>query len=252
VINPLSLLDRTILVTGASSGIGRASAKLLSKLGAKVILVGRNRERLERSAVELEGSGHRTEQFDLAAGDAIVPWVKGLALSAGPLHGIVHCAGAWAALPLRLVTEDQIEKTMRINLLSAVFLAKGFRLKGVHAEGGSMVLLSSVAGLVGQPGITAYSASKGALMAAARSLALELAPEGLRINCIAPGCVQSEMLDAIQKSLSLDQFAAVKAMHPLGFGNTLDVAHAVAFLLADTGRWITGTTLVIDGGYTVH
>ena len=105
-------------------------------------------------------------------------------------------------------------------------------------------------GLVGRPAIAAYSATKGALVSMTRSLALELAPEGIRVNCVAPGFVESEILEQVKSVVTEDQFEAIRKMHPLGFGTPRDVANAVAFLVADTGRWITGSTLVIDGGYS--
>jgi len=103
-------------------------------------------------------------------------------------------------------------------------------------------------GLVGQPAVTAYAASKGALIALAKSLAMEWAGDGIRVNCVAPGHVKTEMAAALQSMLTTEQFAAIEAMHPLGVGTARDVAHAIAFLLADSGRWITGTTLIVDGG----
>ena len=114
------------------------------------------------------------------------------------------------------------------------------------------MLVSSAMGLVGRPGIPAYSASKGALVALARSAALELAKDQIRVNCVAPGFVRTEMLEQLREWLSSEQLAALEAQHPLGLGAPRDVAYAIAFLLADTSHWITGTTLVVDGGYTAH
>lgn len=113
-----------------------------------------------------------------------------------------------------------------------------------------MVFFSSVAGLVGVIGSAAYSASKGAVIALTRSLALELVRDGIRVNCVAPGMVQTEMVEEVQRLLTPEQMQGIAAMHPLGIGRVRDVSNAVAFLLADTSRWITGTTLVVDGGYT--
>lgn len=141
---------------------------------------------------------------------------------------------------------------MRVNVVAASALAKGFRQRGVFVEGGSIVLLSSVMGLVGQPGQSLYSATKGALVAMTRSLALELAREQIRVNCVAPAVVMTGMSEQLKQNVSPEQFAQITAMHPLGLGRGEDVASAVAFLLADTARWITGTTLVVDGGYTAH
>jgi NAD(P)-dependent dehydrogenase (short-subunit alcohol dehydrogenase family) len=131
-------------------------------------------------------------------------------------------------------------------------LTKGFRQKKVNRAGGSVVYISSVAGLIGQTGHVEYCASKSALVGACKAAALELARENIRVNCIAPGLVKTEMMEKSLKTLSPDQLKAIEAYQPLGLGSPRDVSNAVAFLLADTGKWITGTTFVVDGGYTVH
>ena len=141
---------------------------------------------------------------------------------------------------------------MRINVTAALCLAKAFRQKNVSTAGSSIVYLSSVMGIVGQSGQTAYSASKGALVTLAKSLTLELSRENIRVNCVAPAVVNTEMSEKMFQSLTPEQVKQIESMHPLGIGTPRDVANAIAFLLADTGRWITGTTLVVDGGYTAH
>ncbi len=250
--NPMDLKERTILVTGASSGIGRETSLLLSQLGARLILVARSKERLKETHEHLEGSGHFIQPFDLTAIDDIPSWLKGITAEVGALDGLVHCAGIHMMLPIRLLHSQQTEEVMRINFSSAIGLAKAFRQKGVSNSGSSLVLLSSVMGLVGESGVVAYAASKGALIAMTKSLAMELAREKIRVNCVAPGYVKTEMVQTQQQLLTSEQFSAIEAMHPLGIGTPLDIAYSIAFLLADTGRWITGTTLIVDGGYTAH
>jgi NAD(P)-dependent dehydrogenase (short-subunit alcohol dehydrogenase family) len=252
MVNPMDMTGRTVLVTGASSGIGRATAVLLSRVGARLVLVGRNAERLAQTHGQLEGYGHRIEQMDLSAVDGLPGWLKALAAASGPLHGLVHCAGVHKLRPLRGLKAQTIDEVMRINVGAAISLAGGFCQKGVGAPGGSIVFLSSVAGLVGQAGTAAYAASKGAIIALTKALAVELAREGIRVNCVAPGVVKTEMGQGLLGALTPAQSTALEAMHLLGFGGARDVAHAVAFLLADTARWITGTALVVDGGYTAH
>lgn len=246
----MDLSGRAILVTGASSGIGRETSILLSQLGARVILAGRSQERLEQTHQAMAGADHLVEVFDLLALAQIPEWIKRLAASMGPLHGLVHCAGVHNAHPLKTLSADKFEEVMRANVSSALMLAKGFRQKGCHAAGAAIVLLSSTAGLVGEPGVAAYAASKAALLGLSRSLAAELASQGIRVNCVAPGMVRTEMSGRLRQLLLPEQFAALEARHLLGLGEPRDVANAIAFLLADTGRWITGSTLVIDGGYT--
>ena len=252
MINPMDLKNRTILVTGASSGIGRETAVLLSQLGACLILVGRNLEQLEKTLTLLEGTSHQVQVFDLSATDDIPRWIKEITLKGGPLHGLVHSAGMQVTGPLRIMASANLNELMRVNVTAALFLAKGFRQKGVSAAGGSIVYLSSVMGIVGQAGQAAYSASKGALVSLTKSLALELSRENIRVNCVAPAVVNTEMSEKLFQLLTPEQVTHISAMHPLGLGAPRDVANAIAFLLADTGRWITGTTMVVDGGYTSH
>jgi NAD(P)-dependent dehydrogenase (short-subunit alcohol dehydrogenase family) len=241
-----------MLVTGASSGIGRETAILLSQLGARVVLVARNPAGLEQTRSLLEGPDHRVEPRDLAALNDIPGWLQGLSRELGAFSGLVHCAGLQMTLPLRLVTVQQLKPIIEINLTAAIMLAKGLRQKEVHTSPASLVLLSSAMGLVGSAGRSVYSASKSALLGLARSLAIELAGEGLRVNCVAPAFVNSEMLNDLKRRLRPEQLAAIESAHPLGIGHVRDVAHAIAFLVADTGRWITGTTLAVDGGYTAQ
>lgn len=250
--NPLDLTGRTILVTGASSGIGRATAVTLSRLGAKLILVSRSPDVLRETETLLEGHGHSIAPCDLREADAIPKWMKQLAADNGPISGVVHSAGMHITMPLRFMTTEQLDHLMRINFTAAMQLTKGLRQRNVGTEKTSVVFIASVMGLVGQPGVSAYVASKGALVAVTRSLALELAAEGIRVNCVAPGQVESSMAATQQEQLTAEQQSAIEAMHPLGIGKPEDVANSVAFLLSDAARWITGTTLVVDGGYTAH
>jgi NAD(P)-dependent dehydrogenase (short-subunit alcohol dehydrogenase family) len=253
IINPMDLTGRNVLVTGASSGIGRETSILLSQLGATITLSGRNQEQLDHTRGQLHGQGHQTAPFEMTRLEEIPAWIKDLAAAHGPFHGVVHSSGIHKAIPVRLLGPAAIDEIMRINVYSAAMLARGFRQKGCRAEGiGSIVFLASVAGIVGEAGVAAYSASKAALLGLTRSLAIELAPEKIRVNTIAPGFVQSEMGDRLKQGLTPDQFSVIERKHPLGIGHVRDVANGIAFLLADSSRWITGTTLVIDGGYTAH
>lgn len=250
--NPMALDGRTVLVTGASSGLGRAISVIISRLGGRVILVARNAERLAETLSLMEEGEHRVELFDLNELDDIPRWMKTLTSASEPLDGLVHSAGLHATLPLRVLKPVRLDELMRVNVSAAMALTKGFRQRGVRAEQGSVVYLSSVSALTGSPGNAGYSATKGALVSMCRSLAMELAPEQIRVNCLAPGWVPTELAAKAEEKLEDAQLQAISDMHPLGLGRPNDVANAAAFLLAETGRWITGQTLVIDGGYTCH
>jgi len=248
--NPLNMTGRTILVTGASSGLGRETAIYLSRLGARIVLCGRDLARLEQTSAAMEAGEHVLAPFDLTAMDDIPRWMLELTEKTGPWHGLVHSAGVAGPKPIRIAAKKDFDNLMQINVGAAVALSRGFRQKAVFSPGSSIVFLSSVAGLVGQPANALYSATKGALLALARSLALELARENIRVNCVAPAMVMTEMGQKLRQTLTAENWAAIEAMHPLGMGQPEDVAGAIAFLLAPTGRWITGTTIVTDGGYT--
>lgn len=250
--NPMDLTGRTVLVTGASSGLGRAVCALVSQLGGRVILVARNTERLEETRSLMVAGQHLVVPFDVTDVDAIPKWMKQLASETGPMSGLVHCAGVHRTLPLRVVKQSMVDELMGVNFSAAVALTKGLRQRGVRAEQSSVVYISSIAALAGNLGNAVYSATKGALVAMCRSLAMELADEGIRVNCVAPGHVPTEMAAKAEQLLSESQIKAIEDMHPLGVGKPDDVANAVAFLLADSGRWITGSNLVVDGGYTAH
>ena len=252
MINPMSLEGRTVLVTGASSGIGRETAVVLSKLGARLVLSGRNPERLQQTLDQLEARDHAVEVLELTPVPDLSGWMKGLAQKVGGLHGLVHSAGINVTKPLPSLKPPDMRGILEINVNAAVELARAFRQRSVCAAGASIVFVSSIMALAGAPATVAYAASKGALNALARSMAVELAREKIRVNTVAPGHVGTEMSDRLRDLLTPERYAMIEAAHPLGIGTATDVAYAVAFLLAETGRWITGSTLVVDGGFTAQ
>ena len=251
-MDPFRLRGKAILVSGASSGIGRGVSVYLDALGARLALSGRNEGRLDAVAAALEGTGHQTFPMDLSVIGMIPDWAKQVVQAMGPLSGVVHCAGIRTIRPVRSLASSDLDREFQINVHAGLSLVRAFRPKAMRESEASFVLLSSVMGMVGAPANALYSASKGAVLAMARSLALELAPEGIRVNVVSPGFVHGEMLDAMKGMVPPEQLERVEALHPLGFGNAEDVAGAVAFLLGATGRWITGSNLVVDGGYTAQ
>lgn len=250
--NPMDMTGRRVLVTGASSGIGQATAILLAGLGCQVVLAARNAERLQATRAEMSGDGHFIKSYDFLNLDRIDNFMKEVVAAVGPLAGLVHCAGLHRTMPIRFEKPTVDDPLWLINYHAAVSLVSSFRKPAIREAEGSIVLVSSVMCIVGQPGVSAYCGSKGALQSFSRAAALELAREKIRVNCVAPGFVHAMISSADQNALNEEQLKAIENYHPLGMGKSQDVANAIAFLLADTGRWITGTTLVVDGGYTAH
>lgn len=251
MIHPLDLTAKTILVTGASRGIGRATAVFLSRLGARIVAAGRDEQQLAETISQLEGSDHLSRSFDLNQLDQLPAWIKSVAAETGPLHGLVHSAGVTLNRPLRGLTHQHLLDIQRVNVDAAILLTQGFRQKNVcDPAGSSVVYLSSVTALKSKPAIAAYAASKGALIALTKSLALELAAQKIRVNCVCPGLVRTAMVEELEQMLLPEQLEKIYAEYPLGLGEPEDVAYAIAFLLAPAARWITGSALVLDGGHT--
>jgi len=244
-----SLAGHRILVTGASSGIGRATAVLAAQRGASVALVGRHQPRLEETLEMMVGDEHTIHNFDLSEADS----VDRLFAESGPTSDIIHAAGTQVTSPVRVLTDKQINDLMTINVHAALRLARAFsKRKNRTPTPHAIVLVSSVMGLVGVSGGTAYSAAKSAIGGIVRSLGVEFAPIGIRVNAVAPGYVHTPLLEQMNKVWTEDQRATVESLHPLGFGEPRDVAGALLFLCSSEARWITGTVLPVDGGYTAR
>lgn len=248
----LPLEGRRVLVTGASSGIGRATAQMASERGATLALVGRNRAELASTLDSLSGSGHIAEVFDLDDHAGIPELVSGLARQLGGIDVLVNTAGIHSIAPIRRIDPADVSASLSTNVTAAVVLASAFASRTIEKNRGAVIFLSSAVGLVGQAGVSVYSASKGALIALTKSLALELARDGVRVNCVCPGIVETELTSRIASQIGKEALDSIRHEHPLGFGTAEDVASAVLYLASDEARWITGAALVVDGGYTAH
>lgn len=248
----LNLGGRAVVVTGATSGIGRQTAVALSRQGARVALIGRRETELAQTRALLAGDGHLVAAYDLTEHAGVSSLIRGIAAELGPLDGLVHAAGIHATAPLRIATAEQTSALFDLNVTSALMLAKAFRHPKVRAETSSIVLLSSAVGLVGEAGVSAYAASKAAVASLGKSLALELAREGIRVNSIAAGIVETALTERLRSSVGAAAWDEIGAAHPLGLGTVDDVAGAALYLLSPVSRWVTGSVMVVDGGYTAR
>lgn len=244
---PFHLTGRTILITGASSGIGRACAVAVSKLGANVLITGRNRERLDETLTMLDGDGHTVLTADLVIASERAALVDALPR----LDGVVHSAGLAKLRPVAYVDERSLSETTSIDMYAPLLLTTAMLKNKKVENGASIVFISSISGVVGVVGLMSYAASKAALLGAARVLAVELSARKIRVNCVSPGMVSTPMAGELDRTLGEEVRRTDEARYPLGYGLPEDVANTVTFLLSPASRWITGTNVVLDGGYTM-
>ena len=248
-----SLSNKTILITGASSGIGRSCAVQCSKMGASLLLMGRNVDELNRTVSELQ-PGTKVEMIvaDFSKMIDLELLIAEKIVTIGKIAGFIHCAGVEKTLPLKKQTSEVFQSIFDINVFAGFELAKIISLKKYKAEKASFVFIASVAGMVGESGKTIYSASKGAVISGARSMSMELARSDIRVNSISPAMVKTPILEKMFDGIGEEATQNIIKKHPLGIGEPEDVANACVFLLSDAAKWITGTNLVIDGGYTAQ
>jgi len=243
---------RTFLVTGASSGIGKATAVLLSNCGARVAINGRDESRLNATLALLAGAGHVAFVAPLETADQTNEWLKSVLVAFGPLDGVFHSAGIELIRPIRMIKQAQLNDVLGSSLFAAFGIARALSAKNAMVDGGSLVFMSSVAGSTGQVGMSAYSAAKAAIDGMVRSLACELSARKIRVNSIAAGGVHTAMHNRLTKGGGEDASTTYEQSHLLGFGDPQDVAQAALYLLSPASRWVTGTTMVVDGGYMVR
>ena len=251
--NPFSLEGKNIIVTGASSGIGQQVAITCSKMGAKVVLIGRNEERLEETHRQLEGEDHIAVSYDLTNLDGIKDVVAGIVSKIGVIDGLVNCAGISTVLPFKLMTSEKVDDFFKTNVYASIELTRQvLNIKNVNKQGASVIFFASVMGVVGENAKSLYSMTKGALISGARSLAIEYAPKKVRVNVVSPGVVETAINRNQPYLADPERRKITESFHPLGIGSREDIAIACVYLLSDASRWITGQNLIIDGGYTVR
>ncbi len=250
LFNPFTLEGKTILVTGASSGIGRQCAIDCSKMGAKVVAVGRNEERLNGVVSEMEGD-NTSYSFDLINLEEIKDLIATIVDEHGKLDGFIHAAGTEITNPVKLTKPEEYELLYRVNCLCAFEIVKNLCGIKTFNKGGSIVLISSISGLIARKGLSAYAASKGALMSAARVMAIEMAPRQIRVNTISPGTILTPMMQKALDSMGEEEKKKRIEGFPLGLGRTADISNACIYLLSEASRWVTGQNIIVDGGYTI-
>ena len=243
--NPFSLEQKTILITGASSGIGRQTAIECSMMGAKVIITGRNRERLNETLKLLEGEGHTiieaelTDEYD----------VKKLVDDIPSLDGLVLNAGFNFTKLVPFIKDEDVQSIFSVNAMAPILLMRSLVKKKKMSKGSSVVFTSSISAKgISSPGNSLYSSTKGALTSFMKNAALELAAKKIRCNAVLPGMVETALKEA-KSEITEEQWEANRQKYPLKrFGQPSDVAFAIIYLLSDASSWVTGSELIIDGG----
>ena len=244
--NPFTLENKTILVTGASSGIGKGVAIDISKMDARLCITARNAKRLSDTFDELVGVEHQQCIADLCDTDSIAQLVESLP----ELDGVVLCAGIVKTQPIKHIKEDALMDIFNTNILSNIRLCSLLLKKRKLKHSASIVMISSVSTFSVKVGNSLYSSTKGAMNSFAKAMALEVAPQKIRVNCIQPGFVPTGILENHGMADEAIQWYADR--HPLGFGTPTDIANACIYLLSDAARWVTGSIFTIDGGNTLQ
>lgn len=246
--NPFSLAGKVILVTGASSGIGRSIAIESSRMGARLLITGRNAERLENTFNSLTGVGHTQFIADLMNSDN----VSRLADDILPVDGIVHCAGLTKTIPFQFIKEDDINEVMKVNVISPAVITQMMLRKKKLNKGASIVFISSISGIYcSSVAESIYSTSKGAVNGLVKALAIELSAKSVRVNSVNPGVIETSIFS--EGVITSEQLAEGVKKYPLKrYGKPEDVAHAVIYLLSEGSSWVTGSNLLIDGGFTLQ
>lgn len=252
--NPFSLEGKVVVISGAASGIGRQCAINCSKMGAKLILLDLNAEGLSETMTMVERpEEHYLAVVNLTDYERVPEVIKEAVAKIGRITGLLNCAGISTTLPLNVAKPDVLDKFFHVNVYTAYFLAQTVcKVGNFRKEGGSIVFFSSAAGQFGETCKSIYGMTKGALYSCAKSLACELARKNIRVNSISPGVIVTPINMNLPHIADPEQRKQTEALHLLGLGNPEDIANACVYLLSDASRWVTGSNLVVDGGYTTR
>lgn len=247
-MTPFHLHNKTVLITGASSGIGKQAAIASSIMGASVILTGRHEASLKNTMSLLSGNSHQLIICDLLKIEDIEKLISEIPC----IDGFVNCAGVVNPFPLGFLSKEKINETMFPNFYAAVELSNLLLRKKKVNQAASLVFMSSISSDHPHKGSSLYSASKAAIEAFSKTIAVEYAHQFIRSNCIAPALIQTNMLDEAFKNLPQEQYQKEKSKYPFGIGQPEDVANLIVFLLSPASKWITGQTIKMDGGLLLH
>lgn len=250
MFNLVDLTGKKIVVTGASQGIGKDTAIMLSKLGAQLVLIARNEENLKLTLEKLEGTGHKYYLLDINELEKIEPCIKSIVNDIGPVDGLVYAAGIVEDRPLRLFKPSVVSNSLNVNFNGFIEFVRCLSKKNNFNIGMRIVGISSVAAFSGDKAKTVYSASKAAMNGAVRCLAKELADKSICINTVAPGMIHTEMYENYLLQYGRDSNSKLLERQYLGIGKADDVAAAIAFLMSSAAKFITGVCLPVDGGFT--
>ncbi len=250
----IDLSERTILIIGASQGIGRQTAITLSEVGARCILLARNEEKLQETLESLEGKGHAVKVLDVSDLESIEPCMKAIAAEYGPIDGLVYASGVTNDRPLNLLVPGVVDATMKTNLEGFLEAVRCVCKRNRFNPGMRIVGIASTAALAGTKAHTGYSASKAGMNGAVRCLAKELAEKDICINTVAPAMIRTAMYEKWYQDNGAESrpVRGLKVRQYLGVGEPVDIANAIAFLLSPAARYITGICLPIDGGSTTN
>lgn len=252
ILDKFSLSDRVIVVTGASAGIGRGIALACAEAGAIVIAIGRNRDNLDSLQNEILQKGQKCfcKTLDITDFKKIPFTISEIVQAHGKISGMVHAAGMALSCPIRVITPETYQQIYSVNVIAGFELAKVISQSRHIADQASFLYIASVSGIKGEAGLLAYSSSKGAVLAGVRSMAVELSSKQIRVNALIPGLIaDTEMGQAMLQELPDQAMIRLQEKHLLGFGNVQSLTATVVFFLSPASSWITGSTLVIDGGY---